>query len=73
MLIVYFPQLEAFTSFGIQSVVVNEDTPNDAELWKVRDSLADNFWLIIASENCRWPLPKHYHDYGVNGKARRTL
>ncbi|KIM91510.1 hypothetical protein PILCRDRAFT_677 [Piloderma croceum F 1598] len=27
-------QLNAFTSFGIRFVIVNEDTPDDAELWK---------------------------------------
>jgi hypothetical protein len=28
-------QLEAFTSFGILTVIVNEDTPDDPDLWKV--------------------------------------
>jgi hypothetical protein len=28
-------QLDVFTAFGICSVIVNEGTPNDAELWKV--------------------------------------
>jgi replicative superfamily II helicase len=28
-------QLEAFTSFGILTVIVNEDTPDDPNLWKV--------------------------------------
>jgi len=30
-------QLEAFMRYGIPSVVINEDTPNDSELWKVND------------------------------------
>ena len=28
-------QLRAFASFGIPSVVINEDTPDDTELWTV--------------------------------------
>jgi len=34
-------QLDAFTVFGIRSVIVNEDTPDDPELWKV--SAVDGF------------------------------
>ena len=30
-----YSQLEAFLSYGIKAVVVNEDTPDDPELWQV--------------------------------------
>ena len=35
-------QLDLFTAFGICSVIVNEDTPNDAELWRV--GVAGGYW-----------------------------
>jgi len=29
-------QLEEFKSYGISSVIINQDTSDDIELWKVR-------------------------------------
>ena len=63
-------QFDAFTSFGIRSVVVNEDTPNDPDLWKVSSPpYSKPVDLITTLENCGRLFPKRYHDDGVDGEA----
>ena len=39
-------QVLEFEHYGIKSLAINEDTPNDADLWKVRpsDVLPGIFW-----------------------------
>jgi hypothetical protein len=65
--------ISAFTSYGIPSVVINEDTPDDPALWKVCGKVFNSRSTHLALlENRRRRIHESHHHNGAARELRWT-